>query len=733
VAVLIVLTFFGTYFFGRRETLQYILPIMQLSDTARKFGEGKWDIELHDHVLQRQDEIGIMAQSFNGMALQLKDLFNSLEQRVTELKQTQDALKKSGEHYRSLFDGVPIGLYRTSPDGKIIDANPMLAQMLGYPDQNTFLSISAQDFYVDPNDRAIWQSRMKEDNIIHSYETRMRKYDGTEIWIENHSRAVKDEYGKVLYYEGSIKDTTESKRAQAALKKSEESFKSLYEESQRAQEVYRSLIHSSADAIVIYDLEVKVTYVSPMFTQIFGWSSEELTGKQIPFLPESEKQSSEAKIKDVIENGTQCQNFETKRITRDGRLIDVSISASRYDDHKGNPAGMLVIFRDISERKRFEAHLQHMERMEAIGTLAGGIAHDFNNLLMVIRGSVSLMLRGMKPSHPHYKHCLNIETQSQRGSKLASHLLGYARKGKYEVKPLNLNEIILESMETYSRTRKDINIHYELSPDIRPVEVDIYQIEQVLMNLYINAFDAMMDGGDLLLITKNVSSREIDKTIYDAKPGNYVMLMVKDTGIGMDQKTMDRIFEPFFTTKEVDKGTGLGLASVYGIVQGHGGYISVASEIGQGAAFSLYFPASEKIIEALPSKTEKAFISKGTILLIDDEKMVLDVGASMLSAIGYTVIEANNGQKGIEIYQQQQHRIDLIILDMIMPDISGSQAFDLLREINPHVAILLSSGYSIEGKAMEIMDRGCNGFIQKPYNLEDLAEKIKKIMSARSI
>ncbi len=723
----IFLTFFVTYYLGRRSAMRYILPITQLSKNVRELGEGKWDVAVQDNILRREDEIGVMAQSFSRMSLKLKELFGSLEQRVAELKQTQEALKKSEEHYHSLFDGMPVGLYRSTPDGTFLDANPMLVEMMGYPDKNTFMLCSAGNLYVDPNDRTIWQSHMQEEGV-HLNEIRLRKYDGTEIWVEENSRAVCDEHGNLLYYEGSLKDTNERKLAEAALRKSEESFKNLYEESKKGQEVYRSLINSSADAIVIYDLEGNVTYCSPMFTTIFGWSANELNGRKIPFLPESEREATMAIIKEIVENGTPCHGFETKRTTRDGRTIDVSLSASCYKDHQNNPAGMLVILRDISEAKRLEAHLQQVERLEAIGTLAGGIAHDFNNLLTVIQGTVSLLLYSTQSSHPHYKYFINIEKQAQRGSKLTKQLLGYARKGKYEVKPINTNDIIIETAETLRQTRKDIHIHYNLAQDLYSIEADIYQIEQVLMNLYINAADAMNNGGDLTLSTRNVLSDEIADAASEIKTGKYILITVEDTGIGMDERTMDRVFEPFFTTKGMDKGTGLGLASVYGIVKGHGGHINVNSELGRGTIFNVYLPASEKPIMIFPDEPRKALDGHGAILIVDDEKPVLEVGAEMLKAIGYKVFKAQNGHAAIELYKEYQNQIDLVILDMILPDLGGGEIFDQLKEINPSVAVILSSGYSIEGRATDILNRGCKGFIQKPFSMEELAEKIKSII-----
>ena len=572
---------------------------------------------------------------------------------------------------------------------------------------------------------------MESADEVHHFSTRMKRLDGTTVSIENHARAVRDTDGKILYYEGSIKDTTEQQRAEAALKNSRTRLKKLYEEAKRAEEVYRSLIRSSADAIVIYDLQLKATYTSRMFTKVFGWSTEELAEQRTPFVPDGEKPTSLNTIRNVIATGIPCQGVETKRTTKDGRVIDVSISASRYDDHAGRPAGLLMMLRDISERKRLQAQLEHIERMEAIGTLAGGIAHDFNNLLMAIQGSITLMRYGLDPSHPNYQNFLNIERQVERGSKLTSQLLGYARKGKYEVRALDIAGILKESAGTLQRTRKDISIHFDLAPDLHPVEADINQIEQVLMNLFINASDAMNDGGDLYLTARNIDAGDITGKAYAPKPGKYILISVKDTGIGMDAKTMSRIFDPFFTTKEMGRGTGLGLSSVYGIIKGHGGYIDVDSEPGKGTTFSIYLPATSKAVDKPAAERPKPRKGSGTILLVDDETLVLEVGANMLSALGYTVIAAEGGRKAVKTFAEQRDRIDLVILDMIMPDISGGTAFDRIREIDPDVAVLLSSGYSIDGKASEIMERGCNGFIQKPYSIERLSEKIIEILKGK--
>ena len=729
--VLLLITFWGIYFLGRRSGLRFIEPVIQLAETSKDLGKGKWDVQLPDFVMAREDEIGVMARSFSRMSRQMKETFSNLEQRVLELKGAQEALKVSEEHYRSLFDGIPVGLYRSDPDGKFLDVNPTMVQMTDFPDREALMRSGPEKLYADPGERATWQAQLRKNGGIHLHEIRAKKYNGTEIWVEDYSRAVLDDAGKVLYYEGSVKDITERIRAEQALKKSEENFKALYEESRRAEEVYRSLISSSADAIVIYDMERHVTYISPMFTTIFGWHREELIGKSIPFIPESEKASAKVAFDRLIETGTPTPGFETIRLTKDGRLIDVSISASRYNDHNGKPAGILVMFRDISEAKQMKEHLQQVERLEAIATLAGGVAHDFNNLLMVIQGTISMLIYATHESDPHYKYFVNIEKQVNRGSRLTRQLLGYARKGKYDVKSLHLNDSIKDSAETLRRTRKDIHIHYHLADDLRAVEADVYQMEQVLMNLFINASDAMGSGGDLTFTTKNINAADIPDKLREARTGNYVLFTVEDTGIGMDKKTMDRIFEPFFTTKKVNKGTGLGLASVYGIIKSHGGAIDVSSEPGTGSKFSIYLPASDKKISLTITGHKKALQGKGTILLVDDEKPVLDVTSAMLESMGYTTLKAGSGRQGLEIYRQDQDLIDLVILDMIMPDMNGGDVFDRLREIKPHAVVLLASGYSIDGIAKEILNRGCNGFIQKPFSMSDLSEKISNIMKDR--
>ena len=347
--------------------------------------------------------------------------------------------------------------------------------------------------------------------------------------------------------------------------------------------------------------------------------------------------------------------------------------------------------------------------------LAGGIAHDFNNLLMGIQGYASLTLLDLDPSHPNYERLKRIEEQVQSGADLTKQLLGFARGGRYEVKPADMNDIIEKTSSMFGRTKKEISIHRKYGKDLWSVEVDRGQMEQVFMNLYVNAWQAMPGGGEIYLETENVLLDDEQAFPYAVKPGKYVKISVTDTGTGMDEKTRERIFDPFFTTKEMGRGTGLGLATVYGIIKGHKGMINVYSEPGHGTTFTIYLPASEK--EVVKEKTATGTIARGTetILLVDDEKMVLEVSKELLESMGYRVYAAGSGQEAIAVYMEKRNEIDLVILDMIMPGISGGETFDRLREINPGIKVLLSSGYSINGEAQNIWTAAATGSSRSPF------------------
>jgi len=486
---------------------------------------------------------------------------------------------------------------------------------------------------------------------------------------------------------------------------------------------YEVILNNMSEGILELTPEGRIVYANPMALSLIDISEEKLLSMPFIdlFLGDDRK-----RLEEILSNiGTNPYTIsEGSPITLNDKYISLSIIPIIDNGQEA----IIVIISDISYRKRMEAQLEQARKLEAIGTLAGGIAHDFNNLLMGIQGNISLMLLNIDYAHPHYERLKNIEKLIQSGSKLTSQLLAYARKGRYEVRPLNLNDLVKETSETFARTRKEISIHKDLAKDLFVIEADQGQIEQVLLNLYVNAWQAMPGGGDIFIKTRNTTHEDMKSEIYSPKPGEYVQLRVADTGIGMDEETLKRIFDPFFTTKEMGKGTGLGLASVYGIIKGHSGYIDVESEKGKGTTFTIYLPASKKKASSTPEPNQGLVNGIGTILLVDDEEAVLKIGEEMLEALGYRVLTARGGEEAIKIYKEKQDTINMVILDMVMPHIGGGKTYDKLKEINPQVKVLLSSGYSIDGEATEILKRGCNGFIQKPFKLEELSQSIKKIL-----
>lgn len=388
---------------------------------------------------------------------------------------------------------------------------------------------------------------------------------------------------------------------------------------------------------------------------------------------------------------------------------------------------------EMALKKELEAQLVHAQKMEAIGTMAGGIAHDFNNLLMGILGNVSLILSDEDSRQRCEGELKAIEQCVQNGAGLTRQLLGFARRGKYEAVPMDLNPLIEESAKMFNRTRKEITIYGKYHPELWAVEADRGQIEQVFLNLLVNAWQAMPGGGNIYLQTENVTLAENVVKPYDLNPGNYVKISITDTGVGMDEATRLRVFEPFFTTKEPGRGTGLGLASVYGIIANHAGIIEVNSEKGVGTTFTIFLPASRKEKVMGKKAPEKVYLKgRESILLVDDEDLVVEVGEKLLEKLGYSVLIARNGEAGLETYKKNKDRIALVILDMIMPGMGGKETFERLKAIDPGVKVLLSSGYSADGQAAEILKRGCKGFIQKPFALLELSQKIRVILDGES-
>jgi PAS domain S-box-containing protein len=573
--------------------------------------------------------------------------------------------------------------------------------------------------YAVESTRQKYQAGMEKERL--KLQSEIAERMGAEGELEKHrhnlEELVEERASELIVANEKLKqEIKERKRAEEALLESEEKFKSLGE--------------NAPDIIYTLALDGSFTYVNPAFEGILGYKPDEVLGKYFVDFVKHEEAGNYVRIfKRIRDNRQTFKDIDITIVHKDGSTRLFSASGAPNIDKAGQVTGMVGLFKDITDHRRLEARFQQAQRMKAIGTLAGGIAHDFNNLLMGIEGNAALMLLDIDSKHPHHVKLKNIEQYVQNGAELTKQLLGFARGGKYVVKPTDINELINESSHLFGRTRKDIKIHTKFQEDIWTVEVDHGQIEQVLLNLYVNAWQAMPGGGDLYLSTENIILDEALAGSFSVEPGGYVKISVTDTGVGMDEETQQRVFDPFFTTKEMGRGAGLGLASAYGIIKNHGGIIHLNSKKGEGTTFDIYLPSSKK--ELLERKeTYEETLKKGseTILLVDDEEMIIDIGKQLLDSLGYKVMVAGSGNEALQIYEKNKDHIDLVILDMIMPDMSGGDTYDKLKGISPSIKVLLASGYSINGQAQAILDRGCNAFLQKPFNLEELSKKIRSVL-----
>ena len=640
---------------------------------------------------------------------------------ISKRKKAEAAVMANEQFLQSIFDAMQDGISVLDSELNIVMVNAWIQNL--YLNDITIGVKKCYEIFKGRHSPCHLCPAFKtlEDGKTHSKIIPFPSLEDPAMWLNISIYPLKNLDGQVDGVVEHIRDITESKRAEEALRQSESR--------------YRELVQNANSIILRRNTEGKITFFNEFAQRFFGYTEDEIIGKNVvgTIVPEKDRagRNLAAMIKDIGLNPAKYAANENENIRKNGERVWVSWTNKAIRDKNGNIVEILCVGNDVTERKQLERQLRQALKMESIGTLAGGIAHDFNNLLMTILGNTSLMLLNTDSGDANYKKLKTIEKQVESGSRLTSQLLGYARKGKYELKSINLNYIVKNSAEIFGRTRKDISIKLELSPDLLSVEADGNQIEQILWNLYVNAADAMPEGGDFIIKTFNTNHIEMGRKLYAQKPGKYVLLTVIDTGIGMDKKTQERIFDPFFTTKEMGRGTGLGLASTYGIIKGHDGYIDVSSRKGHGTTLNIYLPASEKIVKKSVNLPKVVVKGTETVLLVDDEEPVLDVGRDLLKAMGYRVLSARDGQEAIEVYKENQDKIDIIILDMIMPNLSGGKVYDELKEINADVKILLSSGYSIDGQASEILQRGCNGFIHKPFSINELSGKLREILEEK--
>ncbi|MCX8023386.1 MAG: PAS domain S-box protein [Syntrophorhabdaceae bacterium] len=691
---LILAMFLGNHLISNR--------LKKLADVSRRLGGG--DFKARTGVQHTDDEIGRLASAFDWMA-------DTLESKEQEQKNIEHTLQKIARDWQETFDAIGDMVMILDERFHIVRCNRATSSFLNLPIETipSKTCFSLMHGTEDPPSSCPFEKMM-----VSKTHEETEFYDAArDRWYLVSVSPIFDEEGNISGAVHIVKDITEHKRYEVALAESEEKYRILVE-------------NSLIGFCIIQDERYK--FVNQAFCDIYGYSREELIEKMDPKITihpddrervlENRRKRISGEVKNLI--------YEFKGIRKDGQIITVKVFGSSII-YNGRPASVGMVI-DITKEKLLESQLIQAQKMEAIGALAGGVAHDFNNLLMTILGYASLMLVNKDPHDPDYEKLKTIEEQVISGAKLTKQLLGFARGGKYEVKPTNLNEILTRSADMFGRTKKEIRIHKKLETNLWITEVDRGQMEQVFLNLFLNAWQAMPGGGDLYLETGNVTFHENMVPLL-LTPGRYIKISVSDTGIGMDEATKQRIFEPFFTTKGMGKGTGLGLASVYGIIKNHNGAINVYSEKGKGATFTLYLPATENLLPLEEDKRDTTLIKgSGNILIIDDQEDIIKVASEMIKMLGYGVFMAQSGEDAIEIYKTKKDDIALVILDMVLPGMGGGDIYDRLKGINPEIKVILSSGYSLNGQAVSIMKKGCNGFIQKPFTLIELSRKIKEVL-----
>ncbi len=629
--------------------------------------------------------------------------------------------KNAEEKYRTLFEESKDVVFISSLAGKFIDINQAGVDLFGYASKEELLQIDiASKLYVNASDREKYQNELARVGFVKDYELILHRKDGEQLTVLETSSSVKDEQGEVVSIRGIIRDVTEQKRSRDALQLQRSYFQQLFE--------------NSPSGIVVLDAQDTVLSVNRAFQEVFQYSAEEAIGRKINDLVVPAHLAEEGKQISKLCLSRSTVQKQTRRMRKDGTLVDVSVTGYPIiiDDEL---MGIYGIYVDITGQRKLEEQLQQSQKLQSIGTLAGGIAHDFNNLLAIILGHVSL-IEQYKDTPAKLAHSVKtIMTAVERGSGLVRQLLTFARKTQTLLESVRVNEVIEELMKLLKETLPTtIDISARLDPEIPSIEGDPTQIQQVLLNLAVNGRDAMPMGGSLTFTTRLVSGYELAQRFLDAHERLYVRISVRDTGIGMDEATKSHIFEPFFTTKELGKGTGLGLSVVYGIVGAHRGFIEVESTPQAGSTFSLYLPISSSLRETFHEKRTVVGDVRGgteTLLLVEDEEALRELAKRALVEKGYNVIEAGDGKQGAELYVAMRDQVDLVVSDMGLPKFSGYDLFLELKSKNPHVKLVLASGYLEPDFKLEILRSGVKAFIQKPYSREVLLESVRDALDSR--
>jgi len=691
---------------------------------------------------------------------------------VTERRRAEKELQKSKERYRRIFENLQDVYYEAGMDGTILEVSPSVEKFSLYK-RKEVIGKSLYDIYADPKERAEFVELILDKGMVNDYEIYLKDKDGSQRPFSITTLLMRDSQGAPAKLIGSMHDISERKKVEKALQESEAR--------------YRTLLGAIPGPVVVYDPEGKVTYVNDAFQRIYGWSKEELTGHRIDFVPLEETEATQKAWRRSLEDGTVF--LETKRLNKKGELLDIQVRTATLRDQEGKHVLSIVIHHDITALKQAEMALRkayddlelrveertvelakaneelydkiaeskqaqeeklaierqmlHAQKLESLGVLAGGIAHDFNNILAAILGNADLALYELSPMSLARDNLQAIVKASKRAAELIKQMLAYSGKGRFVIEPIDAGKIIREMAHLLEVSiSKNAVINYNLFENLPTFDGDVTQIRQVIMNLITNASEAIGDKSGVITLSTGVidcdrayldNVNEVLRASLDEPLPEvvYNYIEVTDTGCGMDAETIDKVFDPFFTTKFT--GRGLGMSAVLGIVRGHKGALKIFSEVDKGTTFTVLFPANELSDNCLAVRRndetgEKDWRGSGTVLIADDEETVCAVGKLMLDRMGFSVLTAPDGHEALKVFREHANEIVCVLLDLTMPQMDGVEAFRAMRRLHPGVTVILCSGYNEQDATQRFAAKGLAGFIQKPYDMAALREKLKEVL-----
>lgn len=669
----------------------------------------------------QSEQAAALARELEEQAAELEAANRALARSVREKEAARKAASESARRYRLLFDSNPLPLWVHDRETlRFLAVNDAAVRQYGYS-RREFLSMTIEQIRPPEEVAALRFSLKTVGKKLHrTGSSRHRRKNGEIVDVSIVANSIEfdgRDAALVLAH-----DITERRRAEIELRES--------------MAVLRAVVDNSPIAIIVLDLEERVTRWNPAAEQMFGWTSDEMLGQPYSIMIPEERAQEHAKLHEALLRGDVVTEFETQRRRSDGSPVDVVLSVAALREPEGPPRGFAILMADVTERRKLEMRFRQALKMEAVGQLAGGIAHDFNNILTVITSYSSLLLAQLPSDNPMRSDVEQIGSAANRASALTRQLLAFSRQQLLRPRVLNLNEVVRE-LENFLRriVRENIDIVTSLDPDLGHVEADPGQMEQVIVNLVVNARDAMPEGGTLGIRTANAVFDETSSPRFEdltMAPGRYALVSISDTGVGMPPEVQTRVFEPFYTTKAPGEGTGLGLATVYGIVKQSGGYIWLSSEPGKGTTFDVYLPFTAKAAEVALREQARTGRLDGseTILLVEDDAVLRAVACRAVRAYGYQVLEASDGREALELCESYEEPIHLVVTDVVMPEMSGSDLAHRIAERHPEVKVLLMSGYMRDPAVRRSIVREGGAFLPKPFTPELLVERIREVLDS---